>query len=138
MTTFNYRMSQYTVESQNEVFSDAIKNPTVEHEAPSPNLAQAGKLPVPQPVQTMTYRGVTYERPMSVATPQAIEATRPVAPTPAPVSSSALRNRSMPRFIEPKQRRSVLEYLQARLKVAKAHNDAALVSLLQREIQLLF
>jgi hypothetical protein len=139
MVNLTYRGVKYSADEP--LVHPAQTAPEVLHEDPSPNFARTGYLPAPQPVNRLTYRGVSYQQPAVAIREEHLpqrESVRVGCAVPTPAVSQMGQSLTNTRFVEPSQRRSVLEYLQTRLKAAKAQGDRALVGLLQQEIQLLF
>ncbi|MBW4552598.1 MAG: DUF4278 domain-containing protein [Aphanocapsa sp. GSE-SYN-MK-11-07L] len=116
----------------------------VQHEAPSPNIVPSGVLPVPQPVHRLTYRGVSYEKPIAqqpikeTAIAQRGIVVEKLKPAPVPTQNRMAVRTLHTDIIDQEQRQSFLQYLQSCLKEAKATGDLDRVLQLRQEIQLLF
>lgn len=155
MAKLTYRGVSYNISpTSNDLYQsspeDALESSTaIEHLSPSANLAAKDSLPVPQPVQRLTYRGVNYYQTVPQPSLGRVDlqpadrsaASQPHQAVPMPVlggRSSSFRPTPPARFIESTERANVFEYLQNRLKAAKIQGDQALVAVIQREMQLLF
>ncbi len=116
----------------------------VEHQAPSPNLVPRGVLPVPQPVQRLTYRGVGYERPITqqptreTAIAQKGIIVEKLKPAPVPTQTPKAVRTLHTDLTDREQRQNLFQYLQSCLKEAKAEGDLDRVIQLKEEMQLLF
>jgi hypothetical protein len=109
------------------------------------NFARPGSLPVPQPVESMKYRGAAYRttptggtETLQAAQPQAVHAARAI---PVPVQSQSPRAMHTKRYqvneSAQAHRNNILAYLQHRIEVARAKGDNALLQQLEQEMQLL-
>jgi hypothetical protein len=156
MVKLTYRGVHYDTSSVSSDLSHPTQVDALEidlphqHQVPAPNLAAKNSLPVPQPVQRLTYRGVNYYQ--AVSQPRVAVADLPLGdrpeenasiqsrkavPVPLQGQRSSFQPTPVPRFIESGERANVFAYLQSRLAVAKSQGDQALVALIRREMQLL-
>jgi len=148
MNTLNYRGVSYTVEPTSpEILA---RTQVVERPTPTPNFETVAGLPVPHPVQVLTYRGVKYEQSMAtrsmkdaillnehIATKAATPAET-VLPSVAGFQSDYAFHVTDARDVEPENRRNAFTYLQNRLKKAKAAGNDVQADMIRQEMQLLY
>ncbi len=149
MSTLNYRGVSYTVEPTS---ADILaRTQVVERPDPAPNFEIAAGLPVPHPIQELTYRGVKYQQSPSTRSMKdamllnqriAEEATAPKADAALPSVSGFQSDYAFhvtdARDVEPDDRRNAFTYLQNRLRKAKAAGNDVQAAMIREEMQLLY
>ncbi len=148
MNTLNYRGVSYTVESTS---ADILaRTQVVERPNPSPNFETNSGLAVPQPLQTLTYRGVKYQQsPATRSMKDAILLNQRIAeqaaktpnaevPSVAGFQSDYAFHVTDVRDVEPDDRRNAFSYLQNRLRKAKAAGNDVQAQMIREEMQLLY
>ncbi len=141
---FKYRGTDYHYEPE---LMDMVESDRVaQYRGQSYHVAQPSKLPVPQPVTGLSYRGVPYRITETGATEtlsaaEQTEIKRLRRPAPSPVSSQsplAVHSRStLTSDSNQVHRQTVLTYLQHRIRIAQAKGDEKLLHQLEEEMQLL-
>lgn len=141
---FKYRGADYHYEPE---MMDMVESDRVaQYRGQSYHIPQPQKLPVPQPVTGLSYRGVPYRitetgvnETLSAAEQADLKQLR--RPTPRPVASqSPLAVHSHSAFASESNqvhRQTVLNYLQHRMRIAQAKGDERLLHQLEEEMQLL-
>lgn len=150
MNTLNYRGVSYTVEPTSaEILA---RTQVIERPDPAPNFETNAGLPVPQPVQMLTYRGVKYQQsPAARSMKNAILLNEHIAEEAAVASQTDVILPSVAGFqsdyafhvtdardVEPENRRNAFSYLQNRLKKAKATGNDVQAEMIRAEMQLLY
>jgi Domain of unknown function (DUF4278) len=89
--------------------------------------------PVPQPVLSLTYRGVAYQTNAQGQVVNLVSAPKPEPAIPALQVATFGRHRQLPSGVLQAHRRSILNTLEHRLQVAYQKGDQHLIHLLELE-----
>lgn len=149
MNTLNYRGVSYTVDSTStEILA---RTQVIERPDPTPNFSTNAGLPVPQPLQMLTYRGIKYQQSPAVRSmkdaillnehiAEAVVANdaNAILPSVAGFQSDYAFHVTDAQDVEPENRRSAFAYLQNRLKKAKATGNDVQAEMIRAEMQLLY
>ena len=141
---FKYRGTDYHYEP--EIMDMVASDRVAQYRGQSYHVPQPRKLPVPQPVEGLSYRGVPY-RINETGVTETLSATQHAdlkrlrRPIPSPVASqSPLAVHSHSAFVSESNqmhRQTILNYLQHRMRIAQAKGDVKLLHQLEEEMQIL-